>query len=190
MISNTPTLEAKGMRASQMGLTCSMSSILREITNVQGGMATARNHAPRTSDMKRDRDAPHALQMLLPTSSLLQSGVVLVPQFAQLSAPTADLAFFAGGGLSTSAPGEEMSAAGDAVCATAGAASSVVAGSVSSLPDTTRELFSVGQPAHALVPPVPSHRPSPGHVPPPALVCAPVAEAGLEVGLETGFCWG
>ena len=124
--------------------------------------------------------------MLLPTSSLLQSGVVLVPQFAQLSAPTADFAFFAGAGLSASTPGEEASAAGDATCATAVVVSFVVAGSVSSLPDTARELFSVGQPAHALDPPVPSHRPSPGHVPP-ALVCAPVAEAGLVV--EVDFCW-
>ena len=36
----------------------------------------------------RGMDVPHALQMLFPTSSLLQSGVALVPQFAQLSAPT------------------------------------------------------------------------------------------------------
>lgn len=130
--------------------------------------------------------------MLLPTSSLLQSGVVLVPQFAQLSAPTADLAFFAGAGLSASATGVEASATGDAACATAVAASSAAADSFSGFPDTARELFSVGQPAHALDPPVPSHRPSPGHVPPPALVCAPVAEAGLvaEVDFETGFCWG
>lgn len=129
--------------------------------------------------------------MLLPTSSLLQSGVVLVPQFAQLSAPTAALAFLAGGGLSPSMPGEETSAAGVAVCTTAGAVSSVVAGSASTLGGTERELFSVGQPAHALDPPVPSQRPSPGHVPPPA-VCAPVAEAGFVDGvdLETGFCWG
>ena len=85
-----------------------------------------------------------------------------------------------------------MSTAGDAAGTTAGAGSSVVVGSVSCLPDTARELFSVGQPAHALVPPVPSHRPSPGHVPPPALVCAPVAEAGFvdEADLEAGFCWG
>lgn len=150
------------------------------------------NTPPSTADMKRDRNAPHALQMLLPTSSLLQSGVVLVPQFAQLSAPTADLAFFAGVGVSPSAPGEEVSAAGDATCVTTAAVSSVVAGSVSTLPDTTRELFSVGQPAHALFPPVPSHRPSPGHVPPLALVCAPVLGAGLvhEVDLGMGFCWG
>lgn len=116
---------------------------------------------------------------------------MLVPQFAQLSAPTADLAFFVGTGLSPSTPGEEASAAGDAACATTAAVSSVAVASVSSLPDTARELFSVGQPAHALVPPVPSHRPSPGHVPPPA-VCAPVVEAGFvdEVGLETGFCGG
>ena len=115
-----------------------------------------------------------------------------MPQFAQLSAPTAALAFFAGAGLSASATGEAVSAAGDAAGATAAAVWSVVAGSVSGLPDTARELFSVGQPAHALDPPVPSHRPSPGHVPPPGLVCVPVAEVGLvaEVDFETGFCWG
>lgn len=42
-----------------------------------------------TSQQSRANEhVPHALQMLFPTSSLRQRGVVLVPQLAQLSAPT------------------------------------------------------------------------------------------------------
>lgn len=178
------------MHVSTVGINVHQPVHLRKIPSIPYTMTTTMKHAPSTAEMKRERNAPHALQMLLPTSSLLQSGVVLVPQFAQLRAPTADLAFFAGAGLSASATGEEVSAAGDAARVTAGAVSFVVAGSPSSLPDTARVLFSVGQPAHALDPPVPSHRPSPGHVPPPAFVCAPVAEASFaeEVGLAMDFC--
>ncbi len=45
--------------------------------------------------------------MLFPTSSLLQSGVVLVPQFAQLNAPTVFLARFPPGGAGL-APGPTL----------------------------------------------------------------------------------
>jgi hypothetical protein len=61
-------------------------------------------------------DIPQALQMLFPTSSLLQRGVVLVAQFAQLRAPTAPLIFDLPPdtpGLSTSALGDDDSATGD-----------------------------------------------------------------------------
>src|SRR5882762_5911759 len=37
---------------------------------------------------KERKNAPQALHILFPTSSLLHSGVVLVPQFAQFKAPT------------------------------------------------------------------------------------------------------
>lgn len=49
------------------------------------------------------KDSPQALQMLFPTSSLLQSGVVLVPQFAQLNAPTVFLARLPPGGAGLAA---------------------------------------------------------------------------------------
>ena len=39
--------------------------------------------------ISRSQHSPHALQMLFPASSRRQRGVVLVPQFAQASAPTA-----------------------------------------------------------------------------------------------------
>src|SRR5271169_2469124 len=48
------------------------------------------------------RYSPQALQILFPTSSLLQRGVVLVPQFAQQSAPTAARTFLL---LPTAPPG-------------------------------------------------------------------------------------
>lgn len=41
------------------------------------------------SRVERNGHVPQALQILFPTSSLRQRGVVLVPQLAQLSAPTA-----------------------------------------------------------------------------------------------------
>jgi len=119
-------------------------------------------------ERKSWKNAPQALQMLFPTSSLLHNGVVLVPQLAQLRAPTADLIFFMGpaGGLSASMLGEAASpVAGDAARTAAdGDESSAVV--LSTLPDTASALLSVGHPAQALDPPVPSHRPSPGHVPP------------------------
>lgn len=129
--------------------------------------------------------------MLLPTSSLLHNGVVLVPQLAQLRAPTADLTFFAGpdAGLSVSTPGEGASAMGVAPRAGADGDGSSAGTVISNLPDTASALLSVGHPAQALDPPVPSHRPSPGHVPPLAMLCAPDADMGLagdEV-FEEGF---
>lgn len=129
--------------------------------------------------------------MLFPTSSLLHNGVVLVPQLAQLRAPTADLTFFAGpeAGLSVSTPGEGASPAGVAPRAGADGEDSSGVAAISNLPDTASALLSVGHPAQALDPPVPSHRPSPGHVPPLALLCAPEADVGFagdEV-LEEGF---
>lgn len=129
--------------------------------------------------------------MLLPTSSRLHSGVVLVPQLAQLRAPTADLTFFAGpeAGLSVSTPGEGASPVGVAPRAGADGDDSSAGAVMSNLPDMARALLSVGHPAQALDPPVPSHRPSPGHVPPPEMVCAPEADMDLvgdEV-FEEGF---
>lgn len=137
---------------------------------------------------------------------------MLVPQFAQLNAPTADLFDFfppplavapplpvaaaapAEGLPPTSTPGDDMStpavpvegdwsaaaAAGAGDETTSSPTAPVDAGpgttSTSILPAET-ELFSVGQPAHALDPPVPSHRPSPGHVPLPAFeIGAPVLD--------------
>lgn len=119
--------------------------------------------------------------MLFPTSSLLQSGVVLVPQLAQLRAPTADLTFFAGpeAGLSVSTPGEGASPLGVAPRAGAEGDESSAVAVVSNLPDTASALLSVGHPAQALDPPVPSHRPSPGHVPPAEVWCAPEADMGF-----------
>jgi len=118
--------------------------------------------------------------MLFPTSSRLHNGVVLVPQLAQLRAPTADLTFLAGpaGGLSASTLGEAASPVGDTARAAADGdeLSAVV---VSNLPDTASALLSVGHPAQALDPPVPSHRPSPGHVPPLTVALAPEADVGL-----------
>src|SRR5882757_3945895 len=106
--------------------------------------------------------------MLFPTSSLLHNGVVLVPQLAQLRAPTVDLTFFAGpaGGLSASMLGEAASPLGEAACAGTDGGGSSAGVAMSNLPDTASALLSVGHPAQALDPPVPSHRPSPGHVPP------------------------
>lgn len=103
--------------------------------------------------------------MLFPTSSLLHKGVVDVPQFAQLRAPTAPAApgVFAFGRILPLASGE---GAGDDDGAGAGevvdVAPPVVAGVVEA---ASALLLKVGQPEQAVVPPVPSHRPSPGHVP-------------------------
>lgn len=117
--------------------------------------------------------------MLLPTSSLLHNGVVLVPQLAQLSAPTADLTFFAGPGLSVSTPGDGASPVGVAPRAGADGDDSSAGAVISNLPDIASALLSVGHPAQALDPPVPSHRPSPGHVPPLEMLCAPEADMDL-----------
>lgn len=151
-----------------------------------------RGRSRKKRNLTERKSSPHALQILFPTSSLLQSGVVLVPQFAQLNAPTADLALLdpATGVLvpapaerllcsPPSPPGEDISAApappaqGDWATAADGDAplpSSTKAGTASIvspvLSDAARVLFSVGHPAQAVDPPVPSHRPSPGHVPP------------------------
>lgn len=129
--------------------------------------------------------------MLLPTSSLLHNGVVLVPQLAQLSAPTADLTFFAGpdGGLSVSTPGDGASPVGVTPRAGADGDDSSAGAAISNRPDMASALLSVGHPAQALDPPVPSHRPSPGHVPPIEILCAPEADIDL-VGddvFEEGF---
>jgi hypothetical protein len=65
--------------------------------------------------------------------------------------------------------GEAASAAGDAARAGADGDESSAGVAMSDLPETASTLLSVGQPAQALDPPVPSHRPSPGHVPPPTV---------------------
>lgn len=107
---------------------------------------------------------------MLPTSSLLQSGVVLVPQFAQLNAPTvvlgllatllvltlASLSFAAGEAASVGALGEGASALGSAESAGAESAPTLPA---------ARALLYVGHPEHEDDPPVPLQRPSPGQDP-------------------------
>ena len=115
--------------------------------------------------------SPQALQMLFPTSSRLQSGVVLVPQLAQLSAPTAPRARF------LFPPGTAALATGlppsPALCSaslslTAAEAAAKLGDEVtgpSALPTADNALLYVGHPEHAELPPVPSQRPSPGHVP-------------------------
>ncbi|KAF5328233.1 hypothetical protein D9619_013424 [Psilocybe cf. subviscida] len=159
--------------------------------------------------LKRDRKGhlPHALQILFPTSSLLHSGVVLVPQFAQHSAPTAGRALpfpplppvaaafgataLALASLSTAALGDPGASATTAALgeadsspaakAAATAALDSAAAFSSSMRAVASTLLYVGQPEHALVPPVPSQRPSPGHVP---LACAVFVVADDAVVVE------
>ena len=112
------------------------------------------------SEAKR-QDVPQALQILFPASSLLQSGVVDVPQLAQLNAPTVAAApgVFAFMRIFPLGSGD---AAGDVDGP--GAATSV--GVVEDCAEATSALLNVGHPEQADVPPVPSQRPSPGQVPP------------------------
>jgi len=125
--------------------------------------------------------------------------VVLVPQFAQQRAPTVVLAFLllptlaTLASLSTPALGEAGtfadadSSRGDddsfsAPSSTVAAASGASDVAFSARAVKAKTLLYVGQPEHALVPPVPSHRPSPGHVPPELVVCGtlpPVACFGI-----------
>ena len=126
---------------------------------------------------------PQALQILFPTSSLLQRGVVLVPQFAQQRAPTATRGFLllpppptlASASLSIpgvvnsgsiTAAGTTVSAMGESAAAATRAALAAAAFSSSIRAEIANALLNVGQPEQALVPPVPSQRPSPGQVPP------------------------
>lgn len=101
-------------------------------------------------------------------SSLLQSGVVLVPQLAQLNAPTATRAFFA---LIALALASLSLAAGEAISSGAlgeampPIASASAAGTSAADRPAARTLLYVGHPEQASVPPVPSQRPSPGQVP-------------------------
>ena len=105
--------------------------------------------------------------MLLPTSSRLHKGVVLVPQLAHDSAPTAALPFFA---VAVGPTLASLSfAAGDAAPSAFGEARAEAdsgTSSMSILADTASALLYVGHPEQADVPPVPSQRPSPGQVPP------------------------
>lgn len=174
---------------------------------------------PETSDNRGNGDenlelknAPQALQILFPTSSLLQRGVVLVPQFAQLSAPTAALTFLpptlltaatvpVASGLAPSALalGDAPSpATGDAAAAGGAEAASgfvdaaMTSAAFSILDDTAMALLKVGHPEHAVVPPVPSHRPSPGHVPPMLVVCGVAVTVGpfaLAADIEGCCLW-
>lgn len=113
------------------------------------------------TQVSKRQDVPQALQILFPTSSLLHSGVVDVPQFAQLSAPTAPAApgVFAFGRILPLT-------SGDGAGGVAGAGADGAGGAVDELPGVASALLlKVGHPEQAEVPPVPSHRPSPGHVP-------------------------
>lgn len=97
--------------------------------------------------MRAGRYAPQALQVVLPSWSLLQSGVVLVPQLAQVMP--------AGAGGAPAAPP---------------AAAEVEDGPVEldeKRPELTAwmVLLSEGQPVQVCLPPVPLHSPSPGQVP-------------------------
>ena len=148
------------------------------------------------SNQKKKRDSPHALQILLPTSSLLQSGVVLVPQLAQLRAPTAARTFlpapappapwllltspsFAVPGEAAAAPASlgDPPASGLPVFSTPTMSASLCCCCCcfcccsSRRAETDRALLYVGHPEHDDDPPVPSQRPSPGHVPPVLVVC-------------------
>ena len=123
---------------------------------------------------------------------------MLVPQLAQLSAPTAARAFGALVPLlSPSAPpsapsslADDTSAGGvDPATRAAGeegvspwaAAVASSSASASKRADTASALLYVGHPEQADVPPVPSHRPSPGQVPPPGLGCGTPLVAGAGV---------
>ena len=140
----------------------------------------------------KKKDSPHALQILLPTSSLLQSGVVLVPQLAQLRAPTAARTFlpapappapwllltspsFAVPGEAAAASLGDPPASGDPVFSTPTMSASLCCCCFcccsSKRAETDRALLYVGHPEHDDDPPVPSQRPSPGHVPPVLVVC-------------------
>ena len=115
--------------------------------------------------MKQSRYAPQALQMLFPTSSRRHSGVVDVPQLAQLSAPTAALAvrlfpLTPGPTPTPLGPGDEAGPAWSVEGRCAEGEEPSISSRVLSA------LLYVGQPEQADVPPVPSQRPSPGQVPP------------------------
>lgn len=140
---------------------------------------------------------PHALQIVLPMSSRRQRGVALVPQFAQLIAPTgANLALNRGFELlDGSSSGDNCWAVPYSAIALEGATlGSVGPGKSSIWGDSdlflTRlllrfaivcRLLKVGQPAQAEVPPVPLQRPSPGHVPFGCWVSATGWRVGEEV---------
>jgi hypothetical protein len=127
---------------------------------------------------------------------------VLVPQFAQLSAPTAGRAFRLCvaaaptlASLSTAAGDAAASIFGDASAppsfpllpstpsigaaaatpAATAAFASAAACSSSIRAESASTLLYVGHPEQADVPPVPSQRPSPGHVPPVLVVCGTFA---------------
>lgn len=107
--------------------------------------------------------------MLFPTSSLRHKGVVLVPQFAQLNAPTE---LFKRDFPLTAPPTKGEPGVAGCSCTPSitggllGSALGPAAGAGAPGPDRDESaLLNVGQPEHADVPPVPSHRPSPGHVP-------------------------
>ena len=87
---------------------------------------------------------------------------MLVPQFAQLRAPTAPAApgVFAFGRILALASGEGAGGDGGA-----GAGAGDVVDGPLPVDAASALLLKVGQPEQAVVPPVPSHRPSPGHVP-------------------------
>lgn len=132
--------------------------------------------------------------MLFPTSSRRHKGVVLVPQLAQFSAPTAARALADAAapprpmprpltGRTSASSAEDTSAgAGDEAWAgeEAGSAAAASAASASRRAETARPLLNVGQPEHAVVPPVPSQRPSPGQVPLCVDVPSGLGEAGCE----------
>ena len=105
------------------------------------------------------QDSPQALQILLPTSSRLHNGVVLVPQLAQLNAPTA---FFMRDFPLTAPLTSGVLGGGGS---TTGGRLSVLGPAAAEPEIELRALLKVGHPEQAEGPTVPSHLPSSGHVP-------------------------
>ena len=143
--------------------------------------------------IRKGQNLPQALQILFPASSRLHSGVALVPQFAQLNAPTGARPLPPRTTPFPFPPSEVESAAAGVMTGTAAAAGSEAA-AAASLAACERRLLYVGQPAQAEVPPVPSQRPSPGQVPAACFSSArgDAAGVGIEGGEETsveGCCW-
>jgi len=123
---------------------------------------------------------PQLAQQRAPTAALtfLFAALAVAPTLASLSAPAAALGLAAASIFGDAAPSfappfvaeasppvaEDVAAAAEAAAMAALASAAAV--SSSRRAERASTLLYVGQPEHALVPPVPSHRPSPGHVPP------------------------
>ena len=147
--------------------------------------------------MEETRNSPQALQMLLPTSSRRQSGVVDVPQLAHERAPMG-----ATRPLRPRAPWPALPSGESAdwcCCSAAGWAEGegwllVFEESISE--PVPSALLYVGQPEQDELPPVPLQRPSPGQVPPEgweelgSWFCAEDSRAGEAAGVSSdGGVW-